>query len=164
MAHLTVLLFAFLAAASFSGTRDPPLCGNPFPLTPENLDFFEGLANGSINAEQGSSDLLNAQNFGGPRPWPRNSENKVVIQYCFQTPDARDKLGNQFREFGIGEWMRALGGAASSATGHGLVFEETLDTNGSPFFCYYPDGSCELYPAVAIVHASLQSRKLVSAV
>ncbi|KAF2451613.1 zincin [Karstenula rhodostoma CBS 690.94] len=141
MALLLIFFFAFVAAASFSDTRAPPFCGNPFPLTSENLDFFEGLANGSIDAAQGSSDLLNKQNYGGPRPWPRNSENKVVIQYCFQTPDVRDKIGQQFREFGIDEWMRALGGAASSATGHGLVFEETLDVNGRPFSCKYPDGS-----------------------
>ncbi|KAL5417538.1 hypothetical protein PMIN03_001496 [Paraphaeosphaeria minitans] len=135
MALFSMLLFAVLAAASFSDTRVPPFCGNPFPLVSKNLDFFEGLANGSINAEQGSSDILSVQNYGGPREWPRNSENKVVIEYCFDTPVSRNNIGASFRDFGVGEWMSALGGAASKTTGHGLVIEETVDANGMPLFC-----------------------------
>ncbi|KAJ4351769.1 uncharacterized protein N0V89_007112 [Didymosphaeria variabile] len=139
MIFLSFILPTFLAAASVFDSRSPPFCGNPFPFTSENLDVFEGLINGSINAEQGSADLLNMQNYGGPREWPRNNQNKVVIEYCFDTEDARNKIGRQFREDGIGEWMRALGGEASSATKHGLVFEETLDANGQPLFCIDPD-------------------------
>ncbi|KAL1591421.1 hypothetical protein SLS60_012034 [Paraconiothyrium brasiliense] len=138
MIFLSLLLLTFLAAASVFDSRSPPFCGNPFPLTSKNLDVFESLINGSLNADQGSADLLNMQSYGGPREWPRNDQNKVVIKYCFETKDARKQVGRPFPLYGIGEWMRALGGEASSATMHGLVFEETLDANGQPLVCIDP--------------------------
>lgn len=150
MILLLFLLLTFLAAPSLCDSRTPPLCGNPFPLTSTNLDIFEGLANGSITPEQGSADLLSSQNYGGPREWPRNKQNLVVIQYCYEFPDTRNRLQYLFSEFGVGEWMKALGGEASSATGHGLVIEETVDEEGHPFYCDDGNdaGHCKFSPHV----------------
>ncbi|KAJ4301373.1 hypothetical protein N0V90_003465 [Kalmusia sp. IMI 367209] len=140
MIVLKLLTIVGLAVtSSLSESLSPPFCGNPFALTLKNLATFANLANGTISPAQGSADLLGMQQYGGPRPWPRNSENKVVIQYCFEFASTRQKLQSHFKVEGIDAWLKMLG-PASPETGHGLEFEETLDEHGNPLYCYDSNG------------------------
>lgn len=142
MFHLLLLSLAVFTVAVSIDPRGPPLCGTPFAITSRNLDIWDAMINGTTTLTQRSSDLLSEEQ--GPRQWPRNPvTNKVVIPYCFNHMPTRNKIGQAFREQGIAGWMNALGGEASRASGHGVVFEETTDQNGQPLTCLHPDGECK---------------------
>ena len=65
---------------------------------------------------------------------PVNHPGERVIEYCFTDQVARDRLEGNLR-VAISRWMTALGGEASQASGHHLVFREITDANQNPVFC-----------------------------
>ncbi|KAF2009551.1 hypothetical protein BU24DRAFT_78049 [Aaosphaeria arxii CBS 175.79] len=114
-------------------------CGIPFPMDNGTLSELEALANNS-NMDPGS--LGSASMFGhndqyAPKLWPRDpATGRVVINYCYYDHISRGMIApSQLIEAAIELWMRALGGPASQATRHGIVFKER-QYNGYPLYCY----------------------------
>ncbi|CAI9637378.1 unnamed protein product [Alternaria burnsii] len=90
-----MIVFYFLRLAALAvavAINDPslnfsPFCGTPSPVYDNGTqatgwaEYFEELEKTSGQNGQGVTDAWDAK--PGPIPWPRDSENKVVIPYCF---------------------------------------------------------------------------------
>ncbi|KAF1955958.1 hypothetical protein CC80DRAFT_594118 [Byssothecium circinans] len=133
MASLSLIfLLSTLMALVHANTPLPEKipCGISFPASKDRLSIWEGLVNGTITDRQkGSADLF-GQN-GGPKPWPRNSRNKVVIKYCYEFQSTKQKLENALEMEGFSVWRQALGGGPSASSHYGVEFSETKDSNGN---------------------------------
>lgn len=57
-----------------------------------------------------------------------------VVRFCFTTLEAKAELEHDFLQ-AIDVWMDALGGPASSRTGHNLVFKEVRTPEGEDTVC-----------------------------
>ncbi|KAK3209131.1 hypothetical protein GRF29_69g882549 [Pseudopithomyces chartarum] len=57
-----------------------------------------------------------------------------VVRFCFTTLEAKAELEHDFLQ-AIDNWMDALGGPASSRTGHNLVFKEVRTPEGEDTVC-----------------------------
>ena len=73
--------------------------------------------------------------FGGSMPitWPRVSNNRVMIRYCFYDQDT-DRRTRQLVWNAMNAWMGALG-KRNKENGHAIEFYEERDKNNKPYHC-----------------------------
>ncbi|KAL1801677.1 hypothetical protein ACET3X_002019 [Alternaria dauci] len=141
-----MIIFFFLQLAALAvavAINDPalnygPFCGTPSPVYDNGTkatnwaEYFEELEKTSGQNGQGATDAWDAK--PGPIPWPRNSENKVVIPYCFTQEWDRRNI-RHITESGMDKWIEYLGGTAGADSGHAISFQERLDSQGNPMYC-----------------------------
>ncbi|KAG9191721.1 hypothetical protein G6011_10455 [Alternaria panax] len=135
--------FVLLASASMIKHKPGPneifSCGIPLPrfengtrATSRARYFGETQAYPGQNG-QGATDMFAGPVGKAPVRWPRNSENKVVIPYCYHTQEARETV-LPILHIAIETWMSYLG-VASKEAGHAISFKEHSTSDGEPIYC-----------------------------
>jgi hypothetical protein len=111
-----MFLFFFIqlaALASAVALNEPaidygPFCGTPSPVFDNGTkvtnwaEYFDELEATAGQNGQGATDAWDAKS--GPIPWPRNSDNKVVIPYCFTQEWDRHNI-RHITESGMAKWI-----------------------------------------------------------
>ena len=112
---MIIFFFLQLAALAIAAAIQEPLptcgslCGTPAPVFDNGTratnwaDYIQDLeARTGLNGAQGVTEAWG--NDGGPIPWPRNNEGRVVIPYCFVAEWDRKSIRNVV-ENGMGKWL-----------------------------------------------------------
>jgi hypothetical protein len=111
---LLFLLLQLTAIAAAVAVRDPGShfngsCDYPLPAYDNGTradswpEYISELERTSIDGAQGVTDAWD-NNDGGPVPWPRNKDDKVVIPYCFTEKKDRTNIRNVV-ENAMGKWI-----------------------------------------------------------
>lgn len=131
-------LFLWIAVFAFNSLALDLPCGIPFGLRNSTLQSLQAIQEGSIDPGAFGTATLFWTKYG-PKPWPRGSDNKITIPYCYKDANSRSRLLGTI-EFAAAKWKEALGGVASKRAGHGIVFKEAVE-NGVPLYCFSPRAS-----------------------
>ncbi|KAF2661064.1 hypothetical protein K491DRAFT_711314 [Lophiostoma macrostomum CBS 122681] len=99
--------------------------------------FCNSTLPSAVNASACDSGTCGAADvFGGkdvPIVWPRVSNNKVAIRYCFYDTDTDKRLRSLVRG-AMDVWMGALG-ERKKDNGHAIEFYEHTDKDNKPYHC-----------------------------
>ncbi|CAN9221795.1 unnamed protein product [Alternaria alternata] len=151
-----LLQFVALASAGVikhkPGPNDIFSCGIPLP-TFENGTRAASWAQYLDETQayigqngQGATDMFAGPVGRAPVRWPRNSDNKAVIPYCYQTEEVKDVL--------VDQQAPSYLGPAGKEAGHAISFEEQLNSEGKPIYCT-PDSKAPDEWNSALPHATL---------
>ncbi|KAF2870076.1 hypothetical protein BDV95DRAFT_496467 [Massariosphaeria phaeospora] len=127
LAQLVALATA-LATPPAAPADDYLPCGIPWPVAPN-------FAKAAVDNPGSNGVATIFGNNNGPRPWARNRNNLFVIRYCYAREYDRQNVQGTV-EWSINNWYHHLGGPASKKSGHGIVFQEALNSANQPFYCY----------------------------
>ncbi|CAN9111940.1 unnamed protein product [Alternaria alternata] len=151
-------LLQFVALASAGVIKHKPgpddifSCGIPLPTFEDGTraaswaQYLDETQAYLGQSGQGATDMFAGPTGRAPVRWPRNSDNKAVIPYCYQTEKVKDVL--------VDQQAPSYLGPAGKEAGHAISFEEQLNREGKPIYCT-PDSKAPDDWNSALPHATL---------
>jgi hypothetical protein len=130
--HFTIFAAAATQVLGASVPLQPPIFSGPCAILPPSNNTQRTSYD---EIQSGASSLWGHEGSGGPKKWAElYVKGLIVIPYCFPTKEHR-KANLAKVEAATELWITALGGKASEATGHKIMFSEWIDPRKKPMYC-----------------------------
>ncbi|RYO56981.1 hypothetical protein AA0113_g8357 [Alternaria arborescens] len=130
--YLPIFAAAAMQVLGVVVPQQPPIFSGPCAVLPPSNKTENRSYDG---VQSGASSIWGHEGSGGPKKWTDlYVKGLTVIPYCFPTEEHR-KANIAKVEAATELWITALGGKASEASGHKIMFSEWIDPRKKPMYC-----------------------------
>ncbi|CAN9226127.1 unnamed protein product [Alternaria alternata] len=130
--YLPIFAAAAMQVLGVVVPQQPPIFSGPCAVLPPSNKTETPSYDGVQSA---ASSIWGHEGSGRPKKWTDlYVKGLTVIPYCFPTEEHR-KANIATVEAATELWITALGGKASEASGHKIMFSEWIDPRKKPMYC-----------------------------